>query len=514
MKYKILSCISIIILMTGCSKEWLNDIEPQGKLLEVNYYNTEQEIKNGLVSVYSMYKNQYWQGEWSSWYMAASIPSDDAVVHGGGRGDRPEIWAIDDYAVTPITLGIESIWDRCYYGIYRANVLITRVDLEANPSFRSMVGEAKMLRALFYFDLVRYFGEVPLIDHILTPEEYDQKKVSKDSIFEFIVEDLKDASADLPVNWTGEDRYRMTKYAAHGLLGKVYMYMASPFFGMGNVYYDSAAVQLKTVLDEGPYTLESDYDQVWSYLNEFNNETLIEISYGYTSEEYWDGGAAAQGNVIQQLNGPRGLLWSANSLGADTIKAGWGFDMITRELIDEYRAQGDSVRLHGTALAEWQLRDWGLTDLEKNENYTGYYTKKRTTWFQQNPSGVTWGYNNNERILRKADIFLLYAEALAINGQDAGAIVNVDSVRTRAGLGSITDVMSDQGIDLLTAIKLERRLELAQEAQRFFDLVRWGDAGTVLGPLGFVVNKNEHYPIPQTEIDDSNGALIQNPAYQ
>jgi hypothetical protein len=514
MKYKIIIFATLVVSLGACSDEWLNDIEPQGKLLEVNYYETEEEIKNGLVSIYSMYKNQYWQGTWSSWYIAASIPSDDAVPHGGGRGDRPEIWDLYDYNYTPITLGLESIWDRCYFGIYRSNVIITRVDPNARPSNRQMIAEAKMLRALFNFDLVRYFGEAPLIDHILTSEEYAQKKDSKADIFNLIVNDLKDASADLPESWTGEDKYRMTKYAAHGLLGKVYTYMASPFYNLGTTYYDSAATQLNLVIDQGPYSLEDDFDQIWRYENEFNDETLIEMSYSFGTGEFWDGGAESPGNVIQQLTGLRGALWTAGSVGSDTLTVGWGFDLITQDLVDEYRAQGDSVRLHGTALAEWQLIDWGLTSIEKNEAYTGYYTKKRMSWKELNPGGLVWGWGNNERILRLADIYLLYAEVLSQTGSDAEAITYVDIVRTRAGLGSITTVMSSQSLDLYAAIKLERRLELAQEAQRYFDLIRWGDAGSVLGPLGFVAGKHEHYPIPQTEIDDSQGALIQNPAYQ
>jgi hypothetical protein len=305
----------------------------------------------------------------------------------------------------------------------------------------------------------------------------------------------------------------MTKYAAHGLLGKVYVYMASPFYNLGTAYYDSAATQLKLVIDEGPYALESDFSQVWRFDNEFNDETLIEMSYGYGEGEFWDGGAETQGNVIQQLTGPRGMLWTAGAIGGDTINNGWGFDMVTQDLVDEFKAQADSVRLQGTVLAEWKLVEWGLTSIEKNEAYTGYYTMKRMTWRAQNPTGLVWAYNNNERILRLSDIYLLYAEALSQSGNDAEAIVNIDIVRARAGLGSISQVMTDQSIDLYTAIKLERRLELAQEAQRFFDLVRWGDAGTVLGPLGFTANKHEHYPIPQVEIDDSNGALIQNPNY-
>ncbi len=507
MKYTILLLITLSIALGGCSDEWLNDVEPQGKLLEVNYYQSQDEMEKGLISIYNVFKNQYWQGVWSSWYMLSSLPSDDALAVGGGRADRPEFWEAYDYATTPISSGLVQVWNRPYYGIYRANVIIDRVDPNGGDINKVMIAEAKMLRAYFYFELVRYFGEVPLIDHVLTPAEFDQAKVSKEEIFELIVQDLKDASVYLPKRWTGANAYRMTKYAAHGLLGKTYMYMASPFFNIqGADYYELAKTELKKVIDEGDYTLEPDYNMIWWYGNEFNNETLIEMSYGYTESDGWGNGGDITSNVIQQLQGPRGI--NSN----DTLSAGWGFDMVTQNLVDEYRTQGDSVRLHGTALAEWQMREWGINSFDVQEDYSGFYSNKRATWKLLNPGSAPWGWSNNERILRLADIYLLYAEALNQTGDDATARTYVDIVRTRSNLGSITEVESSQSLDLFAAIKLERRLELAQEGQRFFDLIRWNDAETVLGSAGYT-EKNAHYPIPQEEIDNSNGVLIQNPLY-
>ncbi|MDA3891712.1 MAG: RagB/SusD family nutrient uptake outer membrane protein [Salinivirgaceae bacterium] len=513
MKYLIISILTLSFTLAGCSDEWLNDIEPQGKLLEVNYYTTEAEMSTALVAVYNVFKNQYWQEAWSSWYLFGSLGSDDAIAVGDGRTDRPEFWAIHDYLVSPLNVGLAPVWNRCYYGIYRCNVVISRVDPTSDFG-KIAIAEAKMLRAYFYFDLVRLFGEVPLIEKVLTPEEYDQAKVSKGEVFDFIVESLQEASVDLPVRWTGGDIYRMTKYAAHGLLGKVYVYMASPFNNLGSEYYDLAATELKNVIDNGGYALEADYDDVWWYANEFNNETLIEMSYGYfDAQVYWGNnglpdGAETTANVIQHLCGVRDLTGSQS----DTLVLGWGFDMVTQNLVDAYRLQGDSIRLHATTLAEWQLAEWGYTNVGDNDGYTGYWSKKRTTWRALNPDGVEWGWSNNERILRLADIYLLYAEALVATGDDAGARAAVDIVRSRAGLGSITEVEAAQSLSLLEAIKLERRLELAQEANRYYDLIRWNDAGAVLGPLGFRVGVNEHFPIPQSEINGST-LLEQNPAY-
>lgn len=505
MKYKIYIIAFLFIGLGACSEEWLNDVEPQGKLLESNYYQTEEEMSNAMVAIYNMFKNQYWQGQWASWYIITSVASDDAVCHGGGRVDRPEMWEVQDYMTTPLTGGLYPVWNRPYYGIYRANVVIERVDPTTDFG-KVAIAEAKMLRAYFYFDLVRLFGEVPLITKVLTPDEYEQEKVAKQDIFEFIVADLEAASKDLPKRWTGGDAYRMTKYAAHGLLAKVYAYMASPFYNEGGINNDKwalAETQAQLVIDEGDYELLDNFDDIWWYENEFNNETLIEMSYGYAEGEHWGQGENVVSNVIQQLQGPRGIAIN------DTLDDGWGFDMITDDLVNAYRAQGDSVRLHGTALAEWQMAEWGVTGFDKNEDYTGFYSKKRATWEGANPDNNTWGYSNNERILRLGEIYLILAEAQIAQGKSGDAAIN--AVRDRVNLPAITGATMDD-------LKLERRLELAMEYNRFFDLVRWGDAQAELGPEkglfhhGGYTAKNAHFPIPDAEIQKTT-KLIQNPLY-
>ncbi|MCG8685518.1 MAG: RagB/SusD family nutrient uptake outer membrane protein, partial [Desulfobacterales bacterium] len=388
-------------LFFSCDK-WL-DLDPAERVLEVNYYQTEEEAYKGLIAVYAMLKTQYFR-DWSSWYMMYSMPSDDAVPHGGGRSDRPEFWSMHDFTVTPSTFGIADTWSRCYYGIYRANLLIENIE-SSSEVYDRIKAEATMLRAYFYFDLVRLWGEVPLVTKILPQSEYYQPKVAKKKIYDQIVEDLITASEGLPDNLLQEEKFRMSSWAAKALLGKVYVYMASPFYNYTDKdYYTLASEQLKDVIDNGPYELLEDYDQIWRYDNEFNNETIIEIAYGPSNdadgdEDTWGDGSANETNIIIQLNGPRAI--SSN----DTILNGWGFDMVTLELVNEYRNLGDSIRLHGTVLAEWQLNDWGITVNEKNELYTGYYTKKRTTWAGANIGTHNhWAYGTNERVLRLADI--------------------------------------------------------------------------------------------------------------
>jgi starch-binding outer membrane protein, SusD/RagB family len=523
----ILTSFLTFLLFAGCSNDWLNNLEPQGKLLEVNYYSTPDQALTGLIGVYNAVKDNYVNGVWASYYLMASLPSDDAVTVGGGPTDRPEFHSYDEYTCTPITSGLLQQWVRCYYAIYRANVIITRTASMSDPGVLKIQAECKAIRAWMYFDLVRNFGQVPLITTELTPEEYLQPKATEAAIYAQIVQDLQEAIIGLKPVTSTDAKWRLTSYAAEGLLGKVYMFMASPYYNLGTSNYDLAATALKDVIDNGPYSLLSDYSQIWMWNNEFNAESLIEISYGPSpaTATYWGNGSESQSNIIQQLDGPRGI--DVNP----TINPGWGFDMVTQDLVNAYKAEADSVRLHGTVLAEWQLKQITICDtctpvtyitsFERHEGYTSFYTIKRTTWRAENPSAGVWSYPNNERILRLADIYLLYAEALNRKSapDDGTALSYVNLVRARASLPALTGLT---GVDLYKAIKHERRLELAQEGHRFYDLVRWegdsdaakgDDAKSALVPLGFVLGKHEHYPLPQQEINNSDGVLVQNPAY-
>ncbi len=511
MKYTIIALFTLSLIFAGCSNDWLNDIEPQGKLLESNYYQTEAEMEKGLIASYNMFKNQYWDGIWSSGILLGSLASDDAVAHGGGPGDRPEFWDAQEYECVATTSGLLSMWKRSYHGVYRCNVVIERVDPTSDFG-KIAIAEAKTLRAMFYFDLVRYFGEGPLIKNVLTPDAYIQPKAPKQEIFEFIVEDLVAAGPDLPTRWSGGDVYRMTKYGAYGLLSKVYAYMASPYNNPGGIntaLWAESEKYAQMVIDDGGYALEADYDNIWWFENEFNNETLIEMSYGYSPGEYFGGGQESVSNVMQQLCGVRGIAVN------DTLGAGWGFNMVTKNLVELYEANGDTERLNGTALAQADYESWGATGGDQNQDFSGYYNKKMASWKKLNPtnSADTWGWGNNERVLRLADIYLILAEAQIAQGKSGDAAINV--VRDRVGLAPITGANLD-------ALKLERRLELAMENNRFFDLVRWDDADAVLSVSvsdedgyhhGGYAARNATWPIPQEEIDKSDGLLIQTAGY-
>lgn len=495
--------ITLIIFSAGCSKDWL-EMDPVGEKLENNFYQTESEIYQGLIAAYSMLQTKYFSG-WASYYFMANFPSDDSEVVGGGPNDRPEYHAMSDFTMLATNSAALQLWRRNYYGIYRANVVILNANPEASQKSKEYVAEAKFLRAYFYFELVKFFGDVPLITKQLGASEYNQSRVAAATVYEQVVADLKEAIPDLAIN--PEEKWRATKGAAQSLLGKVYLYMASPgyqskydFELSATEYYTLVAEQLLEVINSGLYDLEPNYDDIWQLSHEHGIESIFEIEYSNIQRgSDWGNGRANGGNIDVQMSGPRGI-------STDTLNAGWGFDMVTQDLIDAYNAEGDNIRRDGTAYGESFLNDIGASGWEENDGYTGWFSKKRAPWIHATFQGnAEWNYETNERMIRYADVLLMMSEALIGSGTgNPDQYINL--VRARAELDPIAGVTMDD-------IKKERRLELAMEGFRFFDLVRWGDAATVLGPRGFVQGKHELFPIPQEEIINSNYTLTQNDNY-
>ncbi len=497
--------ITLVLLSSGCADDWL-ELEPVGQKLENNFYQTEGDIYQGLISTYSMLQPKYFSG-WSSYYFLANFPSDDSEVVGGGPGDRPEYHAIGDFQMLPTNSAILQLWRRNYYGIYRANLVIQNADPEASQTSREYIAEARFLRAYFYFELVRFFGDVPLITSQLTPDEYNQPRKPAKQVYQQIITDLQAAIPDLAL--APSEKYRATKGAAQSLLGKAYLYMASPYyyntynFELSRTeYYQLAADEFNDVIISAQYDLEQNYDDIWRYEYEHGIESIFEIEYSNIARGGdWGNGRVNGGNIDVQMNGPRGI-------STDTLLAGWGFDMVTQDLISAYNAEGDDIRKEGTAYGETFLTSIGASDWEENEGYTGWFSKKRAPWAHITwDSQAEWNYETNERMIRYADVLLMMAEAIvggATAPQSADHYLNL--VRDRV------DLVPKGGVTMAD-IKKERRLELAMEGHRFFDLVRWGDAASKLGDRGFVQGKHEVFPIPQEEIVNSQYTLTQNDNY-
>lgn len=505
-KFTYIFIISIVIL-SGCTNDWL-ELEPVGTKFESNFYQTEEEIFQGLLACYSMLQPKYFSG-WSSYYFVANFPSDDSEVVGGGPNDRPEYHEFNNFSILSTNTALLQLWRRNYYGINRANVVIQYANPDASERSKEFVAEAKFLRAYFYAELVKFFGDVVLYTKNLEPAEYNQERTPAEEVYAQVIKDLKEAIPNLALKTqlNNEEFYRATKGAAIALLGKVYLYMASPYYQErydfelpAQDYYNLASEQFQQLIDSKIYDLEPAYDDIWHLKGEHGIESIFEIEYANIERGGdWGNGRVNGGNIDVQMSGPRGI-------STDTLNAGWGFDMVTQNLIAAFDAEGDNVRKNGTAYGEAYLSSIGASGWEKNQGYTGWFSKKRAPWaYLTSEATPEWNYETNERMIRYADVLLMHAEAL-LNSGTGDPLPHFNEVRRRAKLDELTSLTMED-------IKKERRLEFAMEGFRYYDLIRWGDAPAVLGNLGFVEGKHEVMAIPQDERVNSNYALSQNDNY-
>lgn len=510
--YKNLTILVVLLVMaTGCNKDWL-ELELKGSMpFASESLDTDQKVFEVLCASYDLLQVKYYSG-WSSYYMLSNLASGDAAPVGGGFADRPEYWDFYHYEITAENPAVEQFWRRNYYGIYRANIVINEINLQS-PAVELYKAEAKFLRAYFYFELVRTFGNIAFYTQNLSPSEYRPTNADKALVYEQIETDLKEAIALLPKKsqQNPADYTRANKGAAQALLGKVYLYQNK---------FDDAANTLAEVVNSGEYDLAAEYDSIFRRSEEYGVESVFEIPYAsYIHGDFWGNGRESEGNIEVQLAGPRETAFPGY------FAAGWGFDMIDSSLIVAWDQAGDPIRKFGTGFGPELFKEVLATDPSKDannngfpddkekENWTGWYQKKRAPYEGyndpgQSPMEATW--ENNEKMIRFSDVLLMYAEALnrKSSPDDATALQAVNRVRARVKLPAI----SATGNALFDAIKLERRLELAMEGgHRFWDLVRWGDAPAVLGSQGFVQGKHEYWPIPESEIGKTN--LTQNNGY-
>lgn len=510
--YKNLAILFILlVLTTSCGKDWL-ELELTGSLpFSSEALDTDQKVFEVLCGAYDMLQVKYYSG-WGSYYMLANLASDDGVPVGGGFADRPEYWDFYHYEVTAENPAVLQFWRRNYYGIYRANIVINEIDLQSQKVTQYQA-EAKFLRAYFYFELVRTFGNIAFYTNNLAPSEYNISSTDKAVVYEQIEKDLIEAISVLPEKsqQSRTDITRVSKGAAKALLGKAYLYQKK---------YNEAASLFAEVVNSGEYDLVAEYDSIFKRNEEFGIESVFEIPYAsYIHGDFWANGRESEGNIEVQLAGPRETAITG------IFAPGWGFDMIDSSLVDAWDAAGDPIRKYGTGYGpelfkevltvnpDKDLNNNGFPDDKEKEGWTGWYQKKRAPYLGyndpgQSPSEATW--ENNERMIRFSDVLLLYAEALnrKSSPDDVTAQQAVNRVRARVDLPAI----SATGDALFEAIKLERRLELAMEGgHRYWDVVRWGDGSKTFGHLGFIEGKHEFWPIPEEEIGKTS--LTQNPGY-
>lgn len=485
------------LLFSGCSKDFLTT-EPVGRDLEINYYQNESQAFEALVSIYDVlqWNDQY---GFTMFRFLLTCASDDAYAGGSDASDQPSWVAFDNFTMTP-NLGPQAgFWRKNYKGIYRANLYLEKIDEieSASEAFKTRTkAEARFLRAKFYFDLVRLFGNVPLIDQTLEPNEYYTiNQVGPEVIYPFIIADLEAAINDLPETVPGTEIGRATKAAAQAILARVLLFRGD------QADMATVATLCEDIINSGNYSLVADYGELFTKSGEWGSESIFEITYSENSTSDWGrfGSGHSEGNVGVQFCGMRDYS------GPD-YTPGWGFLPVSTEL--EAFMQGDPRYQHTIIDAD------NLAGAEYTPGYqnTGFFIKKYAPLASNFPPdgepALNWG--NNVREVRYADVLLMAAEGLVRSGgSEAMARTYLNQVRSRVGLPGV----SASGNQLLEAIYDERRMELATEGHRYFDLIRTGKAETVLSDYGWDPTVHKYLPLPQNEIDASQGALTQNPGY-
>lgn len=466
--------------------------------MEDDYYQTPDEAFAGLVAAYNPLS---WTvvSSYAPKMVLLTLASDEAHAGGGSNSDNPGMQAWDTYTLQAATPNVPpDLWSRNFTGIARVNTMLAKIGSVpglTNDLKTRYTAEMEFLRAYYYFDLVREFGNVPLITTELTQDQwFTQVQAKPADIYAQIEKDLNAAIPNLPATVDAStEGGRATKGAAQALLGKAIIYENN------NSRMQEAAADLEQVNTSPNYHLLPNYADIFDPGNKFNAESIFEIVHTNQAGKTWGNWPNFDGNVGVQMVGPRGYTGPTFESSA----AGYGFCPLTMDLVNALK--GDP-RYAATVVNIDSMAKAGVCTYTPGYNNSGYFVRKYAPLaaYQSTVGNIELNWTNDEIEIRLADTYLLEAEALVRGGGDAGrAQALLDAVRARVGLPSVPATLDN--------IYNERRLELATEGHRWFDLVRTGQAATVLASKGFKANKNEVLPIPLNELN--NTKLVQNPGY-
>ncbi|MDO6596543.1 RagB/SusD family nutrient uptake outer membrane protein [Oceanihabitans sp. 2_MG-2023] len=469
----------LIFLALGCS-DYL-DVEPTDthEIEDSVYFQQEADYQAAVIGTYDPLQWMYLNT------LIGDIASDNSLCGGESATDVIGLQQIDDMTHNPNNDNLTNLWKWCYEGVNRANYLEenkTKLDFDGKEA---LYGEVYFLRAYYYFELVKFFGDVPVfVDRRLDASDSGNiPRSPKADVYTQIETDLRDAIAVLPT--TQSQSGRVTKYAAQALLGKAYLYQEK---------FPEAATTLNNVI--GAFTLVDDFESQFLKSGENGIESVFEVQYTNTSEWYdWD-------YVPQGTEGNFGIIHNGPRADIAGYARGWAFNVPTQDLYDAY--DSEDTRREATILT-YSGDASSLAGYEQ----TGYFNHKYIPRAGESGAQTELNYLNNYRAIRYADVLLMAAEANARgNISDGLAQQYLNEVRRRA-FGDLDHDITSSGNTLVQAIWNERKLELAMEGHRFFDLVRTGEAASTIN--GFTTNKHEVFPIPQLERDISG--ITQNEGY-
>lgn len=488
----ILLFVLTALLWAGCSKDFL-DRKPLSDLTYDTYFETADHAVWATNAIYQQFRT--WECIGFSWIGNTDIISDDADK-GSTPTDALYILDIDEFTFDATNLTFGWLWQGFYHAIFRANLAIENIPgIDMDTKLRDrLVGEAKFLRAYAYFNLVRWFGDLPLVTRPLSQDEfYTQTRRPAAEIYNQIIQDLEDAILVLPEKseYASEDLGRATKGAARGMLAKVYLTLGD---------WANCEQYCRDVIESGEYELWPNYPEIFQRVGENCSESLFEIQATALSTGSLVG--ASPYNMIQGVRGIPNL--------------GWGFNRPSDDLVAEF--EPFDPRLAATVLNVGEVLPDGSAVVQDNpEILNERYNQK--AWVPAH-AGLQDNGPGNIRILRYADVLLMMAEAINEQNRPGDALQYLNDVRDRARGNLpphiIPAVMTNDQAELRGKIWHERRVELAMEQHRWFDLLRTGRAAermAAVGKTNFTPGKHELLPLPQTEIDVSGGNLENNPGY-
>ncbi|HVN57763.1 MAG TPA: RagB/SusD family nutrient uptake outer membrane protein [Bacteroidales bacterium] len=482
---RILPLVTVLLFLTYCTDKFL-DVPPQGQQKAEQFWVSESDATKAVDAIYANLRS--WPNTAFAPIAVESLGSDD-TEKGSDPSDATFMNDYDNFTVTSTQGQLSDFWSGQYQNINLCNQVLDNVPgitMDATLKARYLA-EAKFVRAYSYFRLVRAFGDVPL--RLATPKdasEYNIPRTPKSQVYDAIEQDLTDAASVLPQTYSGADVGRATKGAALALHAKVSMYLG---------HWSDVKTFTEQVMGLG-YSLFADFGQLFRIANENCSESIFEIQCALVPGNY-----DASNSQYSQVQGVRGVTGG-----------GWGFNIPTQSLVDEFET-GDprkdaTIIFRGTTTAEGDVIPVTVSN--------AMYNHKSYVPFSLYVSGYNEGCQQNVRVIRYAEVLLMNAEANNELNNTAAALASLELVRARARGGNnaiLPEVTTTNQSDLRTAIWHERRVELAMEFDRYFDVIRQGRASAIFGSKGWTANKNEVWPIPQSEIDLSVGVLTQNPGY-
>jgi hypothetical protein len=479
--------ILLLFVFSSCTKQL--DQYPVSNTTTDNFYTNSNDFLQAINGVYSKLRDYPGQSLWLS-----EMRSDNIAAVSDGNRDWQNI---NDFSPNLTTTGfIVSSWSNNFNGIFNANsvldALVSKGSVLTDSLRTRITAEARYLRAFYYFQSLRLYGALPIIDKALTATEVATvPRSSVEDVYTFIIADLEYAAANLPASYTGADVGRATTYAAKGILGLVYLTRSGPTYsvkgpGLNSNEYDKALSLFNEIINSGQYQFLSDYASIFSYTNENNKEVIFDIQFMSSSN-----GAGFPSFLVPVA------YWTGQGIS---------------------NAYGNGYGASNFNISKNLLASYDASDIRKafsiQLSYSNPFVKKYIDYSKRGTSGTDWPINYI--VLRYTDVLLMKAECILHGvGPHSDAVDIVNQVRNRAGLSPVADVT-------LESLFEERRKEFLGEGLRWNDLVRSGNAVTIMNnwiagdgitTISTVVPDYVIYPVPAVEISAKAGLYTQNPGY-